>query len=201
MLGAVVDEVLEFWFGQLDENGFSESARQARWFVQDDEFDAEIRRRFQPLIEQAERGGLDQWLEQSRTCLAFAIVTDQFPRNVYRGSSKAFATDTLALSAVKKGIRAGFDKVLTLEERGFFYLPFEHSEDLIDQHTSVGLFTQLRDDTMPGLRHLTGDKLKYAHQHRDIIERFGRFPHRNRVLSRTSSAEEEQFAAGGGFGQ
>ena len=195
-----IDAVLSFWFGELTD-GFADDEHRGRWFDSSPDFDAAIRTEFGDLIQQATTGQLDAWLGAPEGCLAYIVVTDQFPRNVFRGQREAFATDPLALDAARDGIRLGYDRELAWDERAFFYLPFEHSEDLIDQHTSVGLFTQLRDETPAGRRHLTGNTLRYAHQHRDIVARFGRFPHRNPVLGRESSAEELAFAEGGAFGQ
>ncbi len=196
----MIDAVLEFWFGTLHQ-GFADDATRRRWFAADDTFDAEIRARFAELPEAAAQGRLDDWKSSPQGSLAFILVTDQFTRNIYRGTARAFGFDNLALATAAAAIRAGHDRQLGYDERCFVYLPFEHSEDLIDQHTSVGLFTRLRDDTPAGKRHITGDTLRFAHQHRDIIERFGRFPHRNAVLGRTSTEEEAEFARGGGFGQ
>lgn len=196
----MIEDVLTFWFGTLHE-GFAEDATRARWFAADATFDAQIRTRFAALPAAAKQGHLDAWKASPRGSLAFILVTDQFTRNFYRGTAEAFACDGLALAAAKAAVRTGHDRHLTFDERCFVYLPFEHSEDLIDQHTSVGLFTRLRDDTPAGKRHITGDTLRFAHQHRDIIERFGRFPHRNAALGRASTEAEAEFARGGGFGQ
>lgn len=198
MLGALAlspaapEEVLEFWFGGLTE-GFADAAHRECWFRADDDFDQAIRARFARLLEQAEAGDLDRWLESARGTVAFILVTDQFPRNLHRGSARAFAWDPLARAAAAAGIRRGFDAALDFDERAFFYLPFEHSEDLLDQHTSVGLFSALRDETPSGKRHLTGDYLRHAHEHRDVIRRFGRFPYRNAALGRASSPEEQAY--------
>lgn len=193
--------VLQFWFGDLTD-GFADAAHRARWFEPSAEFDAAIRTRFAELLAAVRRGELRGWLDAADTCLAYILATDQFPRNVHRGSAEAFATDRLALQAARQGIAQGLDIELAPDQRSFFYLPFEHSEQLLDQHACVGLLSELRDSTAPGLRHRTGDYLRYAHKHRDIIRRFGRFPHRNAVLGRTSTAAEAAFvAAGNSFGQ
>ncbi len=196
----MIEEVLEFWFGTLHQ-GFADDAVRARWFAADPSFDARIRDRFGDLPEAASRGRLDVWKGSPRGSLAFILVTDQFTRNIHRGTAHAFSCDDLALAAAKETVRAGRDRPLAFDERCFVYLPFEHSEDLIDQHTSVGLFTRLRDDTPAGKRHITGEALRFAHQHRDIIERFGRFPHRNAALGRHATEAEAEFARGGSFGQ
>jgi uncharacterized protein (DUF924 family) len=195
------EALLEFWFGQLSD-GFADEVHRQRWFSGGSAFDDDCRMRFSSLAARAADGELDDWLDEPRGCLAFILLTDQIPRNIHRGTPMAFATDGPALNAAKTGVSAGLDRRLGYDERCFFYLPFEHSESLIDQHTCVGLFTQLRDETPNGFRHLTGNYLQFAHQHRDIIIRFGRFPHRNAVLGRTSRETELEFLQEGPqFGQ
>lgn len=199
-----MDEVralLDFWFGSQTE-GFSDDAHRARWFSGGREFDDACRARFGGLAARAREGELSGWLNEPRGCLAYVLLCDQIPRNIHRGTSLAFETDGLALSAARHGVEARMDLTLTFDERCFLYLPFEHSESLVDQHTCVGLFTDLRDATPSGRRQLTGSYLDYARQHRDIIRRFGRFPHRNAVLGRASTAEELEFLeSASDFGQ
>lgn len=196
-----IDEVLQFWFGSLD-GEFADDAHRSMWWTGGASVDTEVRERFGPLIDAAAAGALDRWLTTPRGSLAYVLVCDQFSRHVHRATPGAFATDPQALSAARRGVESGTDTKLRLEERGFFYLPFEHSENLLDQHTSVGLFTRLRDETPPGQRHLTGASLRHAHQHRDIIARFHRFPHRNAVLGRTSTADEQTYLkTASSFGQ
>lgn len=193
--------LLAFWFGQLTD-GFADEAHRQRWFSGGGAFDDACRVRFGDLAVRAADGALSGWLETPRGSLAWILLCDQIPRNIYRGQALAFAMDGPALQAARHGVEAGFDQQLALDERCFFYLPFEHSESLLDQHTCVGLFSDLRDQTPDGYRHLTGGYLPYAAQHRDIIRRFGRFPHRNAVLGRTSTPEELEFLArGNDFGQ
>jgi uncharacterized protein (DUF924 family) len=194
-------EVLEFWFGDLSA-GFADEAHRNQWFSGGAEFDTACRTRFSSLAAEAADGTLDHWLEAPKTCLAYILLCDQIPRNIHRGTPMAFATDGPALNAARNGVERGLDLSLGFDERCFFYLPFEHSESLIDQHTCVGLLSQLRDQTPDGFRHLTGSYLQFAHQHRDIIQRFGRFPHRNRVLGRTSTqAELAYLKTANSFGQ
>jgi uncharacterized protein (DUF924 family) len=126
----------------------------------------------------------------ARDTLAFIIACDQLPRNIHRGLAAAFAWDDLALDLARHGIEAGLDRELTIDERSFFYMPYMHSESLCVQHTSVRLFTYLRDDTPAGFRRHSGAFLRSAMRHRDIVQRFGRFPYRNAALSRTSTIEE-----------
>ncbi|MGE0625941.1 MAG: DUF924 family protein [Pseudomonadales bacterium] len=195
------EALLEFWFGVLTD-GFADDAHRRRWFSGGRAFDDECRVRFGDLAMRAAEGGLAHWLTTPRGTLAWILLCDQIPRNIYRGQALAFATDGPALTASRNGVEAGFDQTLTADERCFFYLPFEHSESLVDQHTCVGLFTDLVEQTPERFRRLTEGYLPYAKQHRDIIRRFGRFPHRNTVLGRTSTAEELDYLAGGNtFGQ
>lgn len=205
MLGAVsvdaVADVLAFWFGDQSD-GFSDDNHRQLWFRGGAQFDQACQAHCGSLAAQAADGDLDHWLETPRSCLAFILLCDQIPRNIHRSRPLAFATDGPALNAARTGVLSGFDRELGFDERCFFYLPFEHSESLLDQHTCVGLFSELRDQTPEGLRHHTGDYLRFAQLHRDIITRFGRFPHRNTILGRTSSTDElEYLESGNSFGQ
>ncbi len=185
------NEILDFWFGE-QQDGFSAPEVQQRWFESNPAFDDEIRERFMDTFEQARAGALDQWLTEPLGMLAYIVVTDQFPRNLFRGSADAFATDPLALAAARRLVN-GATEALTFDQRAFAYMPFEHSEELLDQYTAVGLFMTLRDDSPSGYRQQTGKSLRYAQVHRDIIRRFGRFPHRNAILGRTSSDAELRY--------
>ncbi len=192
--------ILEFWFGSLSD-GIADDNHRSRWYAVDAAFD-EACAGFKSLYEDLDAGILDAWLETPNDRLAYIILTDQLSRNIFRGTARAFATDNLALAASREGIELGADAGLGVDERCFFYMPFEHSESIIDQHTSVGLFSNLRDQHTGKHKEIAGQGLRYAHQHRDIIERFGRFPHRNGVLGRESTAEEAEFVADSdGFGQ
>jgi uncharacterized protein (DUF924 family) len=193
--------ILNFWFGALHD-GLADSTHRNRWFRGGTDLDGEITERFGHLIEAAASGQLDQWLESPDGIVAFVIVCDQFPRHVHRGSAAAFAADPLALEVARDAVDQRRDLALALDQRAFLYLPFEHSESVVDQHTAVGLFARLRDDTPQASRHLTGDYLRHAHQHRDLVLRFGRFPHRNVTLGRASTPEEETFLrSASAFGQ
>jgi len=195
------EELLEFWFGNLA-NGFADAPHRRRWFRVDASFDEEIRSRFGGLIEAALDGGLREWLADVHGRLAYVLLTDQFTRNVFRGTAKAFAGDSFALAAARDGVAMRADAQLGYDERAFFYVPFEHSESPVDQHTAVGLFTLLRDDSPRGQRRQTTTTLRFAVGHRDVVLRFGRFPHRNAVLGRTSTDEEIAFlATAARFGQ
>ena len=178
------DEVLAFWFGA----GTPEYLRpRAVWFRTDPAFDSEIRERFQPDWERASRGELADWADGRESCLALVIVCDQFPRNLFRGAASAFSTDPLARAAARRALDRGDDQVFAPVQRWFMYLPLEHSENLADERRSVALFEQLRNDAESAVA------IDSVRRHLAIIERFGRFPHRNRMLGRTSTPEEEGF--------
>jgi uncharacterized protein (DUF924 family) len=173
------DTVLAFW----------REAGPAKWFHKANAYDDEIRARFLELHEMAAAGELATWEAAAASALALVIVLDQFPRNMFRGSARAFAADALARAVADRAVARGFDQQVPADERMFFYLPFEHSEDIPDQQRSVALFSATGD----------ADSLKWAEKHADIIRRFGRFPHRNAVLGRTTTAEEQAFLDAGGF--
>lgn len=184
-------DVLAFWFGEAD--GLADEAHQRRWFMPDAAVDADVRTRFGHLLPAALRGELDGWLQAPATTLALVIVCDQFSRQVHRGSAEAFATDGLALEAARALVAQGADRSLGLDRRAFLYMPFEHSESRLDQHLSVGLFSALAEEAPADVRGYLEGFLDYAREHRDVVVRFGRFPHRNRILGRPSTAEELEF--------
>jgi uncharacterized protein (DUF924 family) len=173
------EEVLSFW----------REAGPDRWYQADPGFDALVRARFQAVHEAAAAGKLSDWEQTPAGALALVIVLDQFPRNMFRGSARAFATDRLALAVADRAIARGFDREFPMPERIFFYLPFEHSESLADQERSVALCQATGD----------ADAIKWAQLHLDVIRRFGRFPHRNEMLGRGSTPAEIAFLKGGGF--
>lgn len=193
----------QFWFGTLNSAGLADAEHRQRWFSIDAEFDQQIAREFGATFAAARQGALQDWWDASAGWLSYLLLCDQFPRNIFRGSADAFAGDALALAAARVGLERGHHHALTLDEQAFAYLPFEHSEDPLDQYLSVGLLTTLRDHAQPELRSQAGDYLRHAQQHRDLILRFGRFPHRNAVLQRHNSAAETAYLAqaSGGFGQ
>jgi uncharacterized protein (DUF924 family) len=173
---SLAPEVLKFWFGEGSEYGTAHK----RWFVKDAAFDAEVRKRFADLHEELSHN--QEWLDEQRHCLARIIVLDQFPRNMYRGSARAFSSDARALEAGKHMVAQGWDRSLLTVEKQFVYLPFEHSESLADQERACEL-----------MRPLGEDLYDWALRHKAIIERFGRFPHRNAILGRVSTPEEIEF--------
>ncbi len=179
------EEILDFWFGCEGEEGYGEF-REA-WFTKDPEFDREIRDRFETVYKEAASGELDSWKEEAQSCLALIIVLDQFPRNMFRGDARMYAADELALAAARYALERAYDRELARFQRVFMYLPFEHSEELDDQRLSVELFRGLA--TEMGSKDLLG----YAVRHLEIVERFGRFPHRNEILGRRTTPEEAEF--------
>ena len=188
-----VDAVLDFWFGAPGSREFG-TVRKA-WFSKDAAFDATIRERFGALVERALRGELEAWGDEPRSALAQILLLDQFTRNAYRGSARSFAGDARALAAATRMVGSRQDEALAPFMRGFVYLPFEHAEGLAMQDEAIRLFTKLANEAPEH-----ADMLDYAHRHRDVIERFGRFPHRNDILGRQSTAEEIAFVKQPGSG-
>lgn len=170
--------VVDFW----------RAAGRHAWFRKDDVFDRKFRARFLQAHERAARGDFDDWVANADGALALMILLDQFPRNAFRDTPRSFATDGKARQLAHRIVEAGVDREVPAELRSFIYLPFEHSEDPADQQRSLAL-----------MRPLGGEALQYAQVHADVIRRFGRFPHRNRILGRESTPEEMQFLASGGF--
>ena len=175
-------EVLEFWLHEIGPEG---------WYAGGDAIDARCRAGFADLWQAAHDGGLEHWVDGTVGTLAYLIVTDQFPRNIHRGTPLAFATDARALAAAKKALAAGWDLNAPEPERQFFYMPFEHSEDPEDQVVAVQLLTErLASDP---------DMALHARAHQEIIRRYGRFPTRNAQLGRVSTPEEQAYLDGGGY--
>ena len=178
--------VLDFWF--LPAGHAGHGAYRPEWFRKDDAFDAAIRERFGTAVEEALNGTPGAGSDE--TLLARILLLDQFTRNIFRGTPRAFAGDMQALQLAEALVAAGRDKNLTPWQRWFAYLPFEHSESLLDQERSVALFAALRRE----MQHEAFDSAHdYALRHREVIERFGRFPHRNAILGRASTAQEIEF--------
>ena len=175
-MDSLAPEVLRFWFGEGPEQGKIHK----RWFVKDAAFDQEIRLRFLALYESVSENR--QWLDHARDCLARIIVLDQFPRNMFRGTARAFAADRLALESARLAVERGYDRGMLQVEQLFVYLPFEHSESLADQDAACEL-----------MKDFSAEQRDYAERHRAIVRRFGRFPHRNAILGRNSTPEEIEF--------
>ncbi|PZQ46059.1 MAG: DUF924 domain-containing protein [Micavibrio aeruginosavorus] len=176
-------DILDFWF---------EQTQPPQWFQVNPAFDATIKDLYEDAYEKAALGIFDDWKKNADGCLALCLLLDQFPRNMYRGTPKAFATDGKGLVVAKYALSKGFDQVLVPMKRRFLYLPFEHSENLNDQRKCVELFDRMKKDDPLGY--------DYAMRHLKVIEKYGRFPHRNRILARTSTPDEEEYLAQSGAG-
>jgi uncharacterized protein (DUF924 family) len=177
-------DLLAFWF---------DGGHAAFWFEIDAAFDARIRERFTPLIEAALGGALAEWERAPDSCLALLIVLDQLPRNAWRGTPRAFCGDVAARAVADRALARGFDSRIPLQRRPFFYLPLEHSEVLADQQRCCSLVARMAEEAGEADREWTKEQVRYAERHREIIERFGRFPHRNSIFARPSTPEEAAF--------
>lgn len=175
MVDSLIDEIVDFWFDE---------AMKPYWFRPSPSFDRVVGETLGPHHEAAARGDLDHWMEDVDGCLALCVLLDQVPRNMFRGTPRAFATDGKARAVAEHALANGFDLECTTDERLFLYLPFEHHEDPASQERSVALFTERVGEEV---------NIDYALRHRAVIQRFGRFPHRNAILGRTSTAEETAF--------
>lgn len=188
-------DILAFWFGELDGNGWDSDARQPLWFGARPEDDETMRARYGGLIAAAIAGRLDSWEAHSDAAnMALILLADQMTRAVHRGSAQAFGGDAVALRVCKNGVADGRHLRLPAAWRRFYYLPLEHSESLADQKQCVQLFQQLQQD-FPQYSESLAASAKYAEIHRDLIEKFGRFPHRNAALGRSNTAAEERHLA------
>ncbi|MBX3034797.1 MAG: DUF924 domain-containing protein [Bdellovibrionaceae bacterium] len=190
-------ELIQFWFGDLSGESLDASRLMAEWFTSSAEFDEELRARFGPWLEDLEAGHLESWLETPRGRQAWVLLTDQVPRNIFRGTPRAFRYDGLSREVARSMVRQSWDLEFHPLERIFLYLPFEHSEALEDQNLSVELFENLAAQAPPAFKDLLQGTLDYAHRHLEPIRRFGRFPHRNDVLGRESTPEEQAYLASG----
>lgn len=171
-----VQEILSFWFAET---------APVQWFQTNDVFDSMVRDRFLPLYDIALKGLCDSWAKEVDGALALVLLFDQFPRNMFRGKPESFATDARALSVAEQAIERGFDVILPPVRRRFMYLPFEHSENIAHQNRSVQLFLSMKDQDPLGH--------EYAIRHQKIIEKYGRFPHRNEILGRANTGSETEF--------
>lgn len=188
---ATAQDVLDFWFAE---------ANAAHWFAADDAFDARIRERFGSAVQAAADGRLDDWARTPSGWLALLILLDQFPRNLYRNDPRAWAADAGAQRVALSGLARGDDRQLPAVQRVFAYLPLEHAEDPALQRRSVALFEALLAEAVAEQRRPFEDYLDYARRHREVIARFGRFPHRNAALGRPSTPEELHYLAQPGAG-
>lgn len=185
-----IEAVLNFWFGEPESLDYGQYRQ--TWFVKSTDFDQAVRQQFLSDYEQAAAGQLDHWRKTLRGSLALLLLLDQFPRNLFRGQPRSFATDPQARALSHHLVSTGQDKTLIPAQRFFVYVPFEHSEDIADQDRCVELMQNLVD-TVPNLDKGLKSGLDYALRHREAIQRFGRFPHRNEILGRTSTSEETAF--------
>jgi len=183
MMMVTSEQVLDFWLDHVGPKG---------WYAADDALDADIRAKFLPAWEAAREGGLSMWLTYPSGALAYLIVTDQFARNMHRGSADAFALDAVAIAVAKQAVSKGWDLLIDEPARQFFYLPMMHSENLCDQDRCVRLMVDRLPQTGQG-------NLLHAKAHRDVIRQFGRFPYRNAALGREDTAAETAFVAAGGY--
>lgn len=188
-----IENILAFWFGGDAGDSATAEAQKKLWWAKDAVIDAEIRERYGALVAAAAGGAHREWAREPRGRLALILLFDQFPRNIYRDTPQAFAHDGLALRLALDGIAAGADRTLRAIERVFFYLPLEHAESMEMQERSVALFTALAAGVPGADRGTFAGFVDYAVRHRDVVHRFGRFPHRNRILGRESSAGEQDF--------
>lgn len=201
MTKATADAVLQFWFGSEPDDTKTAEQQNKLWWSKDSAVDQDISNRFKNSTLAAANGELDEWAEQPRDLLALVLLTDQFPRNMYRGLPTSFAFDALALQWSLIALDHGFERHLRPIERVFLYLPLEHSEVLEHQHRSVALFERLLQDVPAAHEQTFTGFVQFAVRHRDIVARFGRFPHRNEIFGRESTADELAFlqTAGSSF--
>ncbi len=191
-------DIVHFWFQDITDQTPLRASHPpcSLWFSQNSEFDQRIKERFEVDLEKARQGQYQSWEDSAQGRLALILLFDQFSRNMYRGLPKAFATDPLALDLSRRSVADGFDRSLALIQRMFVYLPFMHAEDLHWQNEAVRLFEGLREECQERFPSNAGyfqSQLHYACGHRDLIERFGRFPHRNSILKRPSTSKELKF--------
>jgi len=192
-MSSIIEEIHRFWFGVLKTPADFPREKVAFWFMKNDNVDRLIREAYLSILEDTLQGLFEDWKKTPRGYLCMILVLDQFPRHIYRNKPQSFAQDPLALELVLKGIEKGIDQDLFPVERMFFYMPLQHSEDLKNQERSVALYTDLLEDVHQMMKPPFLEFLKYAKMHLDVIKRFGRFPHRNAILSRPSTPEEEAF--------
>ncbi len=195
--------ILGFWFGRAADDPAAASARETFWFSASREVDSLISERFVSAVEAAVRGDLDSWLQVPRPALALVLLLDQFPRNIWRGTAQAFAHDARALRTAQEAVARGHLNGLAPIEQAFLVLPYQHSESIEDNCESVRLSSEIARSASGEWQPILEHYLQFAKQHLALVSRFGRFPHRNQVLGRAPTAEEEAYLAGGGatFGQ
>ncbi|MBW1830237.1 MAG: DUF924 domain-containing protein [Deltaproteobacteria bacterium] len=188
-----IEDILDFWFGEVNELGCSSPEHRRRWWTKADAFDEAVGSHFLGDYEHIVAGDRDAWRNTPRGTLATIIVLDQFSRNMFRGTPSMFAADELAREVCHEGLDAGFDADLSFDERLFFYLPLAHSEEMTDHRRSIELLNGLVDGAAETLAADARNYLDFAERHKAIVERFGRYPHRNATLGRASTPEEIAF--------
>lgn len=185
--------ILDFWFGPLDDDGVPEKSYREQWFSVNRRFDWGLRRRFSSMVLMASEEGLDHWRREPGGALAEILLLDQLSRNIYRRTPMAYQNDPLAQRLAREGVERGDDVRLPLIQRAFFYMPYQHAENRNLQRESVALYDQLVRTASGRLRDVLASFHQSAEHHQALIERFGRFPHRNATLKRTSTAAETAF--------
>ena len=193
-------EILNFWFGEMKKNRLPDPEKQQMWWKKDKNLDNLIKKKFKNDLISAKSLEFDKLEDNSEKILVSVILLDQFSRNIFRDTAQAFAWDKIALNLVLKGLEKGLDKHMKAVERSFFYMPLMHSEDIKIQEKSLEFFSDLEAEyiDIDNFANLTSQQKKYAVLHYDIIKKFGRYPHRNRILGRKSTAEEIEFLKGPG---
>ncbi len=201
-MNSEIQRIYDFWFGDIVSNPRAES-RHALWYMGGEAVDTDIRNQFEALVQQAQAGELADWQQTAQGSTALIILLDQFPLNMYRGEARAFASEQHSVAVCLSGIENGQDRALSFYEKTFFYLPLEHSEAAQHQQLSIKYFTQLRDEAPPAHRQAGEAALEFAISHKAIVDRFGRYPHRNKALGRVSTAAEIAWLESGGetYGQ
>jgi uncharacterized protein (DUF924 family) len=200
---ARIEAILAFWFREVELSAPQIDRRMDIWFGEDDVFDHECKKEFSADVDRASEGQLDHWAAEPRGRLALILLLDQFRRNIYRGTVQAFAKDKAALKLCVEGAMEKKDKGLTPIQRAFFYMPLQHTESLKVQTKSVQIFGRLSEAVSATYRETFETIAQFAELHHDIVEQFGRFPHRNKLLNRENTAEEDEYLAGDSpdFGQ
>ncbi len=200
---ARIDAILAFWFKEHELSAPQIDRRMDIWFGEDPAFDHEIQQNFSVDVERASEGALDHWADEPRGRLALILLLDQFRRNIYRGSAKAFENDKAALKLCVEGAMQKKDRGLTAIQRAFFYMPLQHAESPKVQAKSVELYSKLAEAVSPTFQETFLTIAQFAELHRDIIDQYGRFPHRNALLGRDNTPEEDEYLAGDApdFGQ
>lgn len=195
-----ISKILDFWFGELDQWGMPLKDRNALWFGYQQTTDQLIEQQFGELVMSALAGKLKHWQQQANGSIALVLLLDQFTRNIFRNTSQAFSGDALALALSQALVADKSDKTLPSIHRVFLYIPYEHSEDITHQRLGVALFEQLLEESPKGIHQAISSFKQYAEAHCEVIEQFGRFPHRNAILGRSSTkAEMEHLERHGGF--